>query len=259
MDLVRLIFQETTAGESFESCLAIHQRAAPRPQIPASASQPPALLRESPRRVHLDLRRLAHLRAKHRRKFQRTHAARAGVAEALHSAETLRRPPLRRQPSVNEGIAKLVRQRIRQQPRQPVKRTSRQRWKLIHPLAQRHYQRRKLDSAACELRVILKRRHVASGIERHRADGAAPELNVRDHADSAHIHFLRSPPAVFLPVARCRFRPCCLSCVIGPAVGSGTSVSKRSSKPSVRQRRWKAPRIFGSVGAFATHFIVLLI
>ena len=131
--------------------------------------------RQPHQRSNLDLHRLARLRAQPRRELQRTHTARASVAEPLHGLEALGRAALRRQPGVDQRVAELVRQRIRQQPRQTVKHVSRQRGKFIHALAQRHRQRRNLNPAPGKRGIVLEGSVIPPFVHRDGPDRPPPD------------------------------------------------------------------------------------
>ena len=68
--------------------------------------------RQFDQRINLDFLRALRLRPDGRREFQRTHAAYARIAKTFDGSETCRRPPLRRQPRINQRVAESVRQRI---------------------------------------------------------------------------------------------------------------------------------------------------
>ena len=177
------------------------------------------------------------MRTCHRGIFQSPHAALACIAKPFHRIETLGCATLRCQPCVDERIPEFVRQRIREQAWQSVKRVSGQCRIRINLIAQWHDQRGKLDSALRELGIILERRHRATFLDRHCADCPAPKLDFCNHDPSPHVHLSAALVVAFLPVARFLSRPICFSCVMGLASAFGSKLSKFSISPSIRQTR----------------------
>ena len=200
--------------------------------------------------IDLHPRSLARARTLRGCKLQRAHAPRPRVAEPVHGAKTRRGSPLRGEPGIDQGIAKLVRQRVRQQSRQTVKGVARQRGKFIDVLAQRHGQRRNLDSAPGKRRVVLEGGVIAPFFHRNGADGAPPELDLGNHDGSPQVHSFGSADAAFRPVARCRWRPCSFHCAMGLIGASGMSDSKRSTKPRTRQTLTKPESCVAAAAQF---------
>ena len=198
------------------------------------------LARQPHQRIDLDLRRLARLRPQHRRKLQRAHAARAGVAKPLHRIETLRRPALRRQPGIDQRVAELVRQRIRQQPRQAVKACSAAAREIHTPARSTASSAAKARCRCAQTpgRIGTPPRPALRRATPRRWSGpkAAPSRSCRLTPGP----FLRPSPAP--PSCRWPAAASGLAASIAPsgsAAGSGTSVSKRSTKPSTRHTRTK--------------------
>src|SRR3546814_2479247 len=88
--------------------------------------------------------------------LQRTHAARAGVAQSLDRVETVRSAALGCQPGIDQGIAETIGQRIGQQSGQAMKRRARKLGKLKNAIAQRQNQRRDYHATARERSVELE-------------------------------------------------------------------------------------------------------
>src|SRR5580698_10874551 len=107
--------------------------------------------------IDLHLGRSSQRRPCRGRILQCSHSASADIAESLDGVETLRMPALSRQPGIDERIPELVRQRIRKQSWQSVKRQRPKRRKLIGPWRQGHGDGRELDAARDEGRIVLER------------------------------------------------------------------------------------------------------
>ncbi len=128
-----------------------------------------------------------------RLELDRTHAAGADVAEALNDVEARGLTPLGGQPGVDERGAPAVGQRVGRQPGEAAEGILREARKAVGLLAARHPDRRDLDPAAGEGRVVLEGGVARAGTDGDGADPRPPQHHRRDrHRPSAdpspHIH-----------------------------------------------------------------------